>query len=163
MGVDMALSSWYDAMLEDLEPYPISVSGLELLPGEHVYLAAADVSLSPHRPNPLFEDWAGREAPQERPPGRPELADWASLGKGRLLLTSERLVWQGMEREVEFRWSAIRAVYLWLINTMGINYGTARYRIMLGREVGLKWLTHVGMFAREAAEREGRRLTVTPL
>ena len=162
MGVDMALSSWYDAMLQDLEPHPISVSGLDLLPGEQVYLAADDVSLTPHRPNPLLEDWAEREAPQEQPPGRPEMADWASLGSGRLLLTSQRLVWQGTEREVDFRWSAMRAIYLWLINTVGINYGSARYRMTLGREVGLKWLSHLAMFAREASERGGHRLTVSP-
>ena len=56
----------------------------------------------------------------------------------------------------------MRAVSLWLINTLGINYGTAPYQFKLGLEVGLKWLTYAGTLAGQAAERDGHVVTVTP-
>ena len=120
------------------------------------------MTLLPHQPNALFEGWTKREAPQSQLPGRPELAAWASLGEGRCVLTSHRLVWQGQQGELDFRWASIRAVYLWLVKTLGINYGAARYRLGLDQEVGLKWLTYVGTMAQQAAERDGHKVTVSP-
>lgn len=162
VGLDMALSTWYDEMKRDFQPSPIPVSGLDLLPDEEVYLEASDVSLLAHQPNALFEGWTGREPPQALLPGRPQLGDWASVGEGRLVLTSQRLLWQGPQGELDFKWSSVTAVYLWFVNTLGIRYGTARYRLPLGQEVGLKWLTYAGTLARQAAGRSGYELTVSP-
>ena len=120
------------------------------------------VELSSHRPNALLDGWTGREPPQAQPPGLRQLADWESIGEGRLLLTSHRLLWQGPPGELDFVWSSVRSVALWLINTLGINYGTAPYRFSLGREVGMKWLTYAGTLALQAAERDGHTITVTP-
>jgi hypothetical protein len=78
------------------------------------------------------------------------------------LFLDKALVWQGTRGELDFAWSATRAVYLWVINTMGILHGTARYRIGLGSEVGLKWLTYAGAIAEQTARQEGRAVTVTP-
>jgi 1-acyl-sn-glycerol-3-phosphate acyltransferase len=162
VGLDMALLTWYDEMKRGFQPSPISVSGVDLLPREEVYLQASDAALLPHRPNALLDGWTGREPPQAQPPGQPPLADWPSVGEGRLLLTSHRLLWQGPPGELDFMWSSVRAVSLWLINTLGINYGTAPYQFKLGQEVGLKWLTYAGTLARQVAERDGHVVTVTP-
>jgi hypothetical protein len=161
VGLNMALSTWYDEMKRNFEPSSIPVSGVDLAPDEEVYLEASDVALSPHRPNVLFDGWTGREPPQTQPPERPQLADWPSVGKGRLLLTSHRLLWQGPQGELDFKWSSVRAVYIWLLNTLGIRYGTAPYRFSLSQEVGLKWLTYAGTMALEAAEREGHKVTTS--
>jgi hypothetical protein len=157
----MALSTWYDEMRRNFRPSALSVSGVDLAPDEEVYLGANDVSLSPHRPNALFDGWTGREPPQTQPPGRPQLADWPSIGEGQLLLTNHRLLWQGPQGELDFEWSSVTAVYIWLMNTLGIRYGTAQYRFSLGREVGLKWLTHAGTMAKQAAGHEGHKVTTS--
>jgi hypothetical protein len=161
VGLDMALSTWYDEMKGNFLPSPIRVSGVDLLPDEEVYLRASGVSLSPHRPNALFGGWNGREPPETQPRGRSQLADWPSIGKGRLLVTNQRLLWQGPERELDFKWSSVKAVSLWILNTLGIRYGTAPYRFSLDQEVGLKWLTYAGTMAKQAAEREGRKITTS--
>lgn len=161
VGLNMALSTWYDEIKEGFEPSPLPVSGVELLPYEEVYLEAHDVSLSPHRPNALFNGWSDREPPRSQPPDRPHLADWPSVGEGRLLLTNQRLHWSGPGRELDFKWSSVTAVYLWLLNTLAIRYGTAPYRFSLSGEVGLKWLTYAGTMARRAADREGRDVTLS--
>ena len=161
MGLNMALSTWYDQMMQGFEPSPVQVSGVDLSPDEEVYLEAHNVSLSPHRPNALFEERTGREPPKTQPPDRPQLGDWPSIGEGRLLLTNRRLHWSGPVGELDFRWSSVTAVYLWLINTLAVKYGSAPYRFSLEREVGLKWLTYASTMAQRAAEADGHAVTTS--
>jgi hypothetical protein len=156
IGLDMPLSAWYDEVKRAFQPCPIAVNGLELLPGEQVYLEVPDSSLMPHRPNKLYDTWSEREAPRVQSAGRYRPGDWESLGTGRLLLTSERLAWQGPKQQVDFYWPAVSAANLWLLNTLFLSYGKAPYRLTLGQETGLKWLTHVKYCVDQAAEREGR-------
>jgi hypothetical protein len=77
------------------------------------------------------------------------------------LLTSHRLLWQGLPGELDFTWSLMTAVSIWMINTLGIRYGTAPYRFSLGQEIGLKWLTYAGTLALQAAERDGHVVTTS--
>ena len=162
VGLEMALCAWYDEAKRDLNPAAVSVAGVDLLPGEEVYLEAPISKLRPSQPNPLFDGWGEREAPQAQPRGQPPLAQWPVIGEGRLLLTSHRLLWQGEPQDLDFMWGPTTSVSLWLFNTLGIRYGTAPYRFELGGEVGLKWLT----YAAEAAMRVPRALdyefTVSP-
>ena len=162
VGLEMALSAWYDEMKRDFQPSPIPVAGFELRPGEEAYLVAEGVSLWPHHPSTLFDGWTECAAPSSQPPSGNGFAGWDSLGEGRLVLTNQRLVWQGPRGELNFAWSTTRAVYLWVVNTLGLLYGAARYRIGLGGEVGLKWLTYAGTIAEQNARQEGRAVTVTP-
>ena len=92
------------------------------------------MELSSHRPNALLDGWTGREPPQAQPPGLRQLADWESIGEGRLFP----------------------------LNTLGIQYGTAPYQFKLGLEVGLKWLAYAGTLAQQATERDGHVVTGTP-
>jgi len=161
LGLEMPLSTWYDELKRDFQPSPISASGVDLSPGEEVYLQVDAVSLAPHRPNPLFDGWTGREPPRAQPAGPMQLADWPSIGHGQLLLTNYRLLWRGPQGELDFEWSSVTAVYLWLLNTLGLRYGTAPYRFSLGQEVGLKWLTYAATMATQAAQREGRTVTTS--
>ena len=162
IGLDMPLSTWYDEMKRDFQPSSIPVTDVELLPDEEVYLEVSSSSLSPYQLNALFDGWTGREPPQTQLPGRHELGDWASIGEGRLLLTSQRLLWQGPPGELDFMWPSITAVSIWMVNTLGIRYGTAPYRLTLGQETGLKWLTYAGTLALQAAKNDGHTVTVTP-
>ncbi len=163
LGFDMALSAWYDLMRRNFCPVPIQVSDVNLIPGEEVYLETDRARLLPYRPSLLFDGWKEREPPKKQPPGRHDFADWSSIGEGRLLLTSHRLLWQSPERELDFMWPSVTAINMWIVNTLGVRYGTAPYRLAVGQEVGLKWLTHAGLLARRAAAREGRTVLVSYL
>jgi hypothetical protein len=163
VGLDMALTTWYDEMKRDFNPGPMRVAGVDLELGEEVLLAADGVSLLPHKPSPLFgHGWTGAEAPEDQKSDAPHLGEWESIGEGRLLLTDQRAIWQGPGPTLSFYWSRVTALYLWLRNTLGIRYGTARYRIGLGSEVGLKWLTYSGTLARRAERESGFELTTSP-
>jgi hypothetical protein len=161
VGLNMALSTWYDEIRRNFKPSPMSVPGVELAPNEEVYLELSDVALSPHKPNALFNDWTEREPPKIMPGGKMQLADWPSIGNGQLLLTNQRLLWRGPERELDFKWSSVTAVYIWLLNTLGIRYGSAQYRFSLGQEVGLKWLTYAGTMVKQKSEQNGHKVTMS--
>ncbi len=162
LGLDMALSAWYDEMKRAFQPSPIPISRVNLLSDdEKVYLEANKVALLPYRPNALFEGWVGREPPRVQLRGRSQPADWTSIGEGRLLLTSHRLLWEGPQGELDFSWSSITAVYLWLLNTLGIRYGAAPYRFSLGQENGLKWLTYAGSVVQQVAAHNGHKVTLS--
>lgn len=162
LGLDMALSTWYDEMKKGFQPSLTQVSSVDLWPDENVYLKASDVPFSVIRPNALLDGWNEREPPLVQPPARPDPGDWPNIGVGQLLLTNNRLLWQGPDRELDFKWSSVTAVYMWLLNTLGIRYGSAHYRFSLGQEVGLKWLTYAGTIAMQTAEQHGHKVTVSP-
>jgi hypothetical protein len=161
LGLEMALSRWSDEMLKGFRLEPIQASGLELQPGEKAYAEMAGATLSPQGAVPLPAGPNGREPPQGRPVGQSGTAAWTSLGQGRLVATSQRLVWQGAGCELDFDWAAVTAVYLLLVNTLVLVYGQAPYRFQLGHEAGLKWLTYVRTLVQQAAERDGRTVPVS--
>jgi len=162
VGLDMALSTWYDEMKAGFQPSPIPAPDVKLLESEELYLRADRVELLPSRPSVLFDGWTGGEAPRAQPSSGPQSLGWASIGMGQLFLTNQRLLWEGPQGGLDFWWPSIRAVFLPWLNILGINYGAAVYRFELGPEVGRKWLTYAGTLAQEAAAREGRKVTTTP-
>jgi len=161
LGLDMPLSVWYQHLKRNFRPTTIEVSSVQLWPGERLHLERSGVELVPYRPNPLFSGWSGRQPPKAQPSGQHQLADWAPVGEGKLLLTSHRLIWQGPPAELDFDWSSVTAVYLWMTSTLGIKYGSASYRFNLGNVAALKWLFYAGEMARRQAEADGHKLTVS--
>jgi hypothetical protein len=161
VGLEMPLCYWYDEMRRKWQPKPIHVPGVELLPDEVVYLEKCGVSLAPHHPNPLFEEWGEREAPK-RQVGSHEWGDWQSIGDGQLLLTNQRLLWRGEERELDFMWPSVTAINIFMTSTLGIRYGAAWYRFRLGNARQLQWEHHASYFGRRAAQVDGHPLTVRP-
>ncbi len=161
IGLEMGASTWYEHMKQNFVPKPISVSGVELLPGEQVYLEKGDVPFVPYKPSTLFDGWTGREPPKAQPRDKREYADWAAVGEGRLLLTSHRLLWQGPQGELDFLWPSVTAVYQFVADILGIRYGTALYRFDLNNALMLRWLTHAGVMAQKAAEVDGHKVTVS--
>ncbi len=160
VGLDMALSTWYEHMNNNFCPTPIEVADVSLLPGEEVYLEARGVTLSPYQPNPLFEGWTEREAPKKQSDWL-KVAGWESIGEGRLVVTSHRTLWQGPQREIDFMWSEVTAVSQYMSATLALHYGSAKYRFRLENELVLKWLHHMGELAKQAGARHGRTVNVT--
>ncbi len=162
IGLDMALSTWYDEMKRDFKPSPIPTTDVDLLPDEEVYLRTNGVMLLAYRSNALFNGQTGREPPRKEIPKRSQAAHWARLGTGELLLTNRRLVWEGPQGGLDFRWSSVTAVSLRLYYLLGINYGITPYRFILGQDNGLKWLTYAGTVAQQVAAQNGHKVTLSP-
>jgi 1-acyl-sn-glycerol-3-phosphate acyltransferase len=161
VDLDMALTTWYDEMKRDFRPSPIPSSGLDLEPGEELYLKVGGVKLVPYRSNPLFGDWSGREPPKDRVLRRSEAGQYEALGTGELLLTNCRLIWEGPERGLDFWLEHITDITLRLFFQMKVNYEATPYRFEFTEDSGLKWLTYAGTLVQEAAGRDGHQVTVS--
>jgi hypothetical protein len=162
VGLDMALSTWYDEMKAGFQPSPIPAPDVELQEGEKLYLRADGVELLPYKPSALFDGRTCREAPQAQPGGQARSPDWASIGTGQLFLTNQRLLWEEPQGGLDFWWSSIRSVFLPWQGVLGIIYGSAPYRFELGPEAARKWLTYAGILTQKAAAREAHKVTVSP-
>jgi hypothetical protein len=162
VGLEMALTTWYDEMKRDFQPSPIPASGLELEPGEELYLKTGRVKLIAYPSNSLLGGWTGREPPQGSILKRSEAGRFEDLGTGELLLTNRRLVWEGPQGGLDFWWQHVTDVNLRLFFLMRINYGLTPYRFQFTQDSGLKWLTYAATLAQEAGAKEGRQVTASP-
>jgi len=162
IGLNMALTAWIDETKSDFSLRPIEVGGLELEPEEEAYLEVADAELEPYRPNALFEGYEGREPPRAVKAGTRDYADWEKLGEGRVVLTNHRIVWQGPPGDLDFRWDVVGTLAVHRFNTLFIRYGPVPYRLHLGKELGLKWMTYAAAVLKQSAARSGRKVTIGP-
>jgi hypothetical protein len=160
VGLDLPLTMWYDKAGEGFKPKPIEVSGVDLRPGEEVYLAIDDVKFSAYRPNPLFDGMTTGEAPARVARGARDYADIGDLGTGRLLVTSERMIWQGPEAELTFEWSVFTAASM-ILTTLYIRYGPAPYRFALPGMIPLRTMNYIGPLVEAANAAEGRHVRVS--
>jgi 1-acyl-sn-glycerol-3-phosphate acyltransferase len=158
VGLDLPLSAWYDKAREGFELKPIEVTGVDLRPGEEVYLALDDVKFSAYRPSRLFDGLASGEAPAAVQRGARDYADHDVLGEGRLLVTSERLIWQG-PAQLYFEYPRFTAANMFM-TTLYIRYGPAPYRFNLGQQLPLRIISYVGTLAKRAAEADGHELQI---
>lgn len=162
-GLEMALSAWYDEIRCDLSPEPISSGDLELGPGEHPLLSASAISLA-SRPLVSSIETPGVTTPQRTgvEPVRAELADWDAHGDGRLMLTTDRLIWRSANSRVDIWWHDVSLITLWLWGSLTAVCRRTAYRFELGQENGLKWLAYCRVQAQQMAARTGRKITVSP-
>jgi len=159
VGLNLPLTMWYDKAREGFELKPIEVSGVDLRPGEEVYLALDGVKFSAYKPSPLFDGLTSGEAPASVMPGPREYADHEALGEGRLLVASERLIWQGPDAELYFEYPCFTAANMFM-STLYIRYGPAPYRFDVGQQVPLRIISYVGTLAKRAAEADGHELQI---
>jgi hypothetical protein len=162
VGLEMALTTWYDEMKRGFRPSPIPAPGLHLVSGEELYLRTGEVRLLGYPSNTLLEGWAGREPPRDAILRRSEAGQFQDLGTGELLLTNRRLVWEGPQGGLDFWLEHVTDVNLRLFFMGRLNYGLTPYRFVFTQDSGLKWLTYVVTAAEEIAASDGRKLTMSP-
>lgn len=163
LGLDMPLSLWYEKMKEGFSPEPIAIKDEELREGELFYMENDRFQLLVNTPSYLFDGWEEKEAPASKPRGGSKYGVWEDFGRGKILLSDQRLIWRNQGRELYFNWSTVTAVHhLPGPFSLGINYGSARYQFPLGNEAGLKWLTYIGSIIKKAADLDGHKCTFSP-
>jgi hypothetical protein len=160
VGLELPLTVWYDKAREDFKLNPIEVPGVELRPGEEAYLTTDRADFKAYRPNPLFDGFIPGEAPRTMPRGSRDYGDYHSFGEGRLIVTSERLIWQGTEGDIHFDWPCFTALNIVMMNTLYVRYGPVPYRFDLTGETPLRWITYTGTLAKRAAEADGHELQI---
>lgn len=155
---ERSVTAWYDAMKETLRLEPLCDPAVALEPGEALYLASGPAELIAEEGDPLF--FAG---PSGGDATRRDKRDVGGkpAGRGRLLLTGRRLIWQGEEAACSWPLARLNSAYAFL------NYGVMflvemrLYTVHFLEESLLKWVTYLALVAPLVEAETGHRITTS--
>jgi hypothetical protein len=146
-GRRLSLAEWYDLMKTGLRLAPQEAPALDLKPGEEVYVQSRGAELLVEEDNQLLGDWTAAEAPSHKE-GDIGLSFLKRWDRGRLFLTSERLIWMGERHTLYFRLQRINSVHTEVTWYLGLLYGLCVYKFRFEEESILKWLTYIALVAK---------------
>jgi hypothetical protein len=141
VGQERPLAEWYELMKAGIRLAAQETSTHRLEAGESVYLQSQRAALFAEEDNPLFVGWDEEEAPWRKSTdiGLSFMKRW---DQGRLLLTSERLIWEGSRQRLTFRLRKLNSMHTEVTWYLGLLYGLYRYKFRFHQESILKWLTY---------------------
>jgi hypothetical protein len=155
---ERSITAWYDAMKTPLRLEPVRDSAVALESGEVLYLASGPAELIAEESDPLFF-----AVPTASDASR--LDKWEVGGKlagrGRLLLTNRRLIWQSEGQTRSWPLARLNSAYAFL------NYGVMfmvemrLYTVHFLKESLLKWVTYVALVAPLVEAETGHRIATS--
>jgi hypothetical protein len=155
---ERSITAWYDLMKATLRLEPLQDPAVALEPGEMLYLASGPAELIAEEGDPLFfPDAPGADTNRldKRKVGG-KLA-----GRGRLLLTNRRLIWQDEGLTRSWPLARLNSAYAFL------NYGVMflvemrLYTVHFLEESLLKWVTYVALVAPLVEAETGHRIATS--
>ncbi len=147
-GEEAPLAEWYDRMQATLQLVPLHDPALDLEPGEFLWAQSKRVMV--FREVPISRDAATVYVRTER------------LGRGRLFLTSERLIWRGSRGQEALRFKNVKAVWTLGGGILGVECeGSELYTIRFLEDSVLKWLSQVALVAKQFEATHGHRISQT--
>jgi hypothetical protein len=157
VGQQRPLAEWYDLMKAGIRLAAKQTSTHRLEAAEEVYLQSQQAELLAEEDNPLFVRWNEEEAPWRKNTdiGLSFMKRW---DKGRLLLTSERLLWEGSRQRLTFRLRKLNSMHTEVTWYLGLLYGLYRYKFRFREESILKWLTYTASVAGRIEEVHQHRI-----
>ncbi len=164
VGRDLPLAQWYARLKETVALAPISeTSGVLFHPavtladGERLYLASRNVRLAAEAGDPLFFGGADTDTSRNK-----QGMGSARVGQGRLLLTNQRLIWQGVDgRQVDFALDKLNSAYAAFNAALILLYGMRLYNVRFTQESLLKWITYFAYVAKEVKAASGHLITTS--
>lgn len=156
---ERSITAWYDALKATVRLEPMADPAADLAPGETLYLTSQPAELIVQEDDPLFfPATAGKKEPGT---GRGQPARGRPVGRGRLFLTSHRLIWHGEAGDVSWSLARLNSAYAFL------NYGVMflvemrLYTVHFLGESLLKWVTYVALVAPLVEAETGHRITTS--
>jgi len=143
VGDERPLAAWYDALKATLSLRALTDPALPLFPGETLHLASGTVELEAETTDPLF-------FPESDAPPRADKrgVTGASVGRGRLFLTDERLAWRSAEgRDADFSLDRLASAYAVMDRGVTLLVDLRLYMLRFLEESLLKWVTMIGLVA----------------
>ncbi|MBN1660179.1 MAG: hypothetical protein JXA93_17395 [Anaerolineae bacterium] len=147
------LAAWYDAMKATVRLVPRDDGALTTEPGEVLYLASGIAELHAEASDPLFfpSPAARRKVDKREIEGR-------CVGRGRLFLTSRRLVWAGEGPPHSFPLARLNSAYAVMDVGLALMVERRLYSVHFLQESLLKWVTYLALVARQVEAETGHRI-----
>jgi len=157
-GLELPLREWYNMMkrsvsLVAVEDPPVSLQG-----GELAYLVSGPVDLTAEANDPLFFSTVGEFGDVVLEKGKVE---GVVVGRGTLILTNRRLVWQGAGRACSFPLKSVSSAHTLLDYGVAFMVGMRLYIACFLEESVLKWITYWALVARELEAETGHRIVTS--
>lgn len=157
-GLELPLAAWYDRMKAGIPFETLETGGLELQPGERLYLAS--------RPLELWLEGGQPFPPPPQPPRRPGApgaeTTGTRLGNGLLLLTDRRLCWRGEAApDHDFPLAELSGAFTILNQGLALTSGGWLFFFRLLHESPLKWVTYLDRLANAGELGRRRRMPVS--
>ena len=157
-GLELPLREWYEMMkrsvsLVAVEDPPVSLQSREL-----AYLVSGPVDLTAEANDPLFFSAVGKFGDVVLEKSKVE---GVVVGRGTLILTNRRLVWQGEERACSFPLESVSSAHTLLDYGVAFMVGMRLYIACFLEESVLKWITHLALVARELEAETGHRIVTS--
>ncbi|MCX5886347.1 MAG: hypothetical protein NT096_10635 [Proteobacteria bacterium] len=145
---NLPISVWYERMKEHFTPQPLKDRSPLMKEDENLYLKGKSVKLVAQRDNTRFFQKKKKDEEMKKM----VYPFMRTLGKGELLLTNQRLIWQRGENNFSLWFSDLDSVYIEVFHSLGLSCGTRIYKFKLHNDSYLKWLTYLAYLAPQRAE-----------
>jgi hypothetical protein len=137
VGVELKSRDWYAKMKDSITLTPLDESAIALDEDEVLYLISRNADLTATADNPYFFE----------PDPELTLSDLrktsGKVGKGRVLLTNQRLIWEGIDgRTVALPLTKLNSVYALRNKNLILLYELHMLSLRFSEESLLKWLTY---------------------
>jgi hypothetical protein len=145
---NLPISVWYERMKEHFTPQPLKERSPLMKEDESLYLKGQSVKLVAQRDNTQFF----QEGKKDEGMKKMVYPFMRTVGKGELLLTNQRLIWQREEKNFSLWFSDLDSVYIEVFHALGLSCGTRIYKFKFKNDSYLKWLTCLASLAPQRTE-----------
>lgn len=157
---ERSITAWYDAMKATLSLEPIHDPVVALRKDENLYLASGQMELYAEDTDPLF--FPVSSPTQSNPLDKGEIQN-KMVGRGRLFLTDQRLIfWGQSESEPRtFHLHRLNSAFAFLDYGLTLMYEMRLYTIHYLEESLLKWVTYIALIAPRVKAETGHQIATS--
>lgn len=157
-GLELPLREWYRMMKRSVSLVAVEDPPVSLQSGELAYLVSGPLDLTAEANDPLFFPTMGEfgDVCLEK-----SKVEGVVVGRGTLILTNRRFVWQGHGRASSFPLESVSSAHTLLDYGVAFMVGMRLYIACFLEESVLKWITYLALVARELEAETGHRIVTS--
>jgi hypothetical protein len=156
IGVERKSKEWYALIKAGFKLTPLEAPAIPLEEDEQLYLISRNTELTATADNPLFFDPDLDDAPNDlRKTSR-------KVGEGRVLLTNQRLIWEGVDGgNVTLPLTRLNSVSALRNKDLILLYEMHMISLRFKEESLLKWLTYFSKVSEEVQRNSAHTITTS--
>ena len=158
VGQERPLREWYSDMKRTVGLVPIEAPEVSLQAGEMAYLVSGPVDLTAEANDPLF--FPAPDSPAVVHLEKSKVRG-VVVGRGTLVLTNQRLIWQGNGHTCSFSLENINSAHTLLDYGVAFMAGMRLYIASFLEESVLKWITYLSLVAHQVEAETGHRIATS--
>ncbi len=157
-GDERSITAWYETMKASVRLEPVHDPAVALGPGETLYLASGPAELIAEETDPLF--FPVPPGPDTTRLDKREVGG-KMAGRGRLFLTTRRLLWQSEGQAISWPLARLNSAYAFVDYGLTLMVEMRLYTVRFLEESLLKWVTYLALVAPLVEGETGHRIATS--